>query len=365
MAPTHITAPRILFYAINGLGLGHVTRQLAIANAVRLQRPQTQFLFLTTSEADNVIYSEGFASVKLPSRSAIARTGLRPKVYNKLAQSVVMNTVAAFNPAIIVVDTFPAGASQELLSTLSWEMRRAFVFRAQQTERMRDPFFQAALSSYDLCIVPHAPGSEDLVIPDGLRQAWAGDIFIRSREQALSPVDARAQLGLPPSGKTLYVSFGGGGTDEIAQALKVTLEAARGLDWTIAVADAPLQTVQALSAEHSNVIKVRHYPMAECFPAFDAAVSAGGYNTVNELVHFGIPSIVIPFRRGLDDQYARVQRLTSLGVILPGELNVDQLRSQLTKLANKDTAAALSESGKNLIRQSGASAAAAAILDLL
>jgi UDP-N-acetylglucosamine--N-acetylmuramyl-(pentapeptide) pyrophosphoryl-undecaprenol N-acetylglucosamine transferase len=365
MLPPHVMSPRILFYAANGLGLGHVTRLLAIATAMREQSPFAQFLFLTTSEADNVIYSQGFASVKLPSRSALAKTGLRPRVFNKLTNTVVTNTIAAFNPAIMVVDTFPAGASQELLSTLNWEMRRAFVFRAQQPGRMADPFFQAALSAYDLCIIPHKEGSENLPVPGNVRQKWTGEIFIRSRDRALGKEQARAALGLPIEGKVMYVSFGGGGDEEISRALHVTLEAAKDLEWTIAVADAPLQALKALDISGQNIVRIRHYPMAECFNAFDAAVSAGGYNTVAELIHFGIPSIIIPFPRGLDDQFARADALSNSGAALRGDLQVERMRRQIDELVNEGNAKAISERAKELIPGNGASSAAEAILSLL
>jgi len=364
--PPHITAPRLLFYTVNGLGLGHVTRQLAIARAVRRARPLTQFLFLTTSEADNVIYREGFPSVKLPSKSAIVRTGLRPRVFNKLTHSVVLSTVSAFNPAVMVVDSFPAGASQELLPTLSWEMRRAFVFRAQQAERAYDPFLQSALSAYDLCIIPHRDGTEEIPVPESVKQIWTGEIFIRSREDALTRDEAREVLGLPQDARVLYVSFGGGGEDELQNALAITLEAARGLGWTLVVADAPLAATRAFEKSCDvDFVRIRHYPMAEYFNAFDAAVSAAGYNTAAELMHFGVPAILIPFARGLDDQFARVKKLESEGAALAGTLDTEQLRKQLIELMHTGVASRLSSKAKERVPNNGAAAAAEAILDLL
>ncbi|MDR3571902.1 MAG: UDP-glucosyltransferase, partial [Candidatus Pacebacteria bacterium] len=184
--PGYLRAPRLLFYAVNGLGLGHVTRLLAIARSVRAERNDAQILFLTTSEADSVIYQEGFAAIKVPSRSTIREARLSPAVYGKLVQSVVMNAVAAFNPAILISDTFPAGASQELLPTLNWEMRRAFVFRAQKDERAWDAFFQAALGHYDLCIAPHREGEATIPVPAKVPLVWAGPILIRTRFEAMA-----------------------------------------------------------------------------------------------------------------------------------------------------------------------------------
>ena len=42
---------RFAFYAVNGLGVGHVTRLLSIARALRVQSPGCEVLFLTSSEA--------------------------------------------------------------------------------------------------------------------------------------------------------------------------------------------------------------------------------------------------------------------------------------------------------------------------
>lgn len=364
MQAPHLVAPRILFYAVNGLGLGHVTRLLAIAGAIRRARPEAQILFITTSEADVVIAKEGFAAVKLPSRNTASESQLQPGVYMKLAHTVVVNTVAAFNPAILVADTFPAGAVQELLPTLSWTMRRVFVFRAQKEKRATDPFFQNALARYDLCLIPHDENSEDVPVPSSVRAVWTGDIFLRERKDAWPREKAREYLGLPPEGKIVYVTFGGGGDEEFVNALDTTLAAAKGTEWIVAVADAPLAR-RHLPACSQNVFRVSHYPMAECFFAFDAAVSAAGYNTVNELMHFGIPSILIPFPRGLDDQFARVRRLVDAGAALTCALEPAALLSALDRLADSRVAGELREKSECLVQESGAAKAAREILALL
>jgi UDP-N-acetylglucosamine--N-acetylmuramyl-(pentapeptide) pyrophosphoryl-undecaprenol N-acetylglucosamine transferase len=363
----HLAEPRLLFYAVNGLGLGHVTRLLAIARSIRAQLPGAQMLFVTTTDADSVIHREGFASVKIPSRTVVQDSRLRPSTYNKLAHTVVMNTVAAFNPAILIADTFPAGATQELMPTLSWEMRRVFVYRAQQSDRAREPFFQSALGHYHLGIVPHEEGSEDIPAPPELRLAWTGPILIRQRDEALGRDEARERLGLPIKGNLLYVTVGGGGDDEMALAEVMIFDAARSAGWSVVAPEAPLLKsrlpgVQSAHPDH----RISYYPMAECFAAFDAAVSAAGYNTVHELLHFGVPSVLIPRARGLDDQFARAERAKQAGAAMVSTLDRASLEQSLRTLADDDALRArMADCASATFPENGAALAAREILALL
>lgn len=353
----------MLFYAVNGLGLGHVTRLLAIAREVRRKRTEAQILFLTTSEADSVIFQEGFAAIKIPSRSVMREARISPHAYTKLVQTVVFNTIAAFNPAIMVADTFPAGASQELLPTLSWKMRRAFVFRAQKEDRVWDQFFQSALGHYDLCLAPHNEGDATIPVPAKLRMRWTGPIMIRTRHDAQSVADARDAAGLADGEKGALVMFGGGGDTELKEAIAVACDACRQSGWTPVVAQAPL--ARSRDVIPSGVRRVSYYPIAELLPAFDIAISAAGYNSVTELMHFGVPSVIIPFERSLDDQPARARAIAEAGAGLTCPLGVEPLAEELKSLQTKMCRESLSRAARALVPENGASIAAEEILGLL
>jgi predicted glycosyltransferase len=347
---------------VNGLGLGHVTRLLAIARSVRKLKPGAQILFLTTSEGDSVIHREGFASVKIPSKSIVNSSGLRPSTFTKLAHTLAINTISAFNPAILVVDTFPVGAIQELLPVLSWEMRRVFVYRAQQVERASDPFFQAALGHYHAAIVPHNIDEEKIIAPESLPLNWTGPILIRDRDDALDRDEARKRLGLPLGEKILYVTVGGGGDYEMAESEQMIIQTAQNAGWKVAAPDAPLGETTSQSTPD---YRVHYYPMAECMNAFDVAISAAGYNSVAELLHLGVPTILIPRPRGLDDQFARAEAAKNAGAALVSELNAESLSNQLEVLNDEANRKTISEKAANLIDKNGADKAAETILELL
>lgn len=361
-----IKSPRIILYAVNGLGLGHVTRLMAMARQIREQRPASQILFLTSTDADAILAKEDFASVKVPSKSARSRQKLSTPCFAELVQSVTWSTVSAFHPHLMVVDTFPMGALQELVPLLTWEMARAFVFREQRLERAEHPLVQNSLALYDRVIVPHREGEADIPVPEGPDVRWVGPVFIRDRFEALSREDARERLGLPPEGQILYVAFGGGGDPESARYLEAVARVLREAGVTGAFAPGPLAEYRALPEGLAGMKRVNYYPMAECLTAFDGAISAAGYNSVMELLHHGVPSLLIPLERQVDDQAARCRWAAEEGaaLALPAP-NPGELKEQVQKLLDPVIAAGLKEKAMALIPESGAGRAAEALLDLV
>lgn len=357
--------PRCLFYAVNGLGLGHVTRLLAIARKVRQRLPDAEILFFTSSEAEDVIYREGFAAFKVPSKTTRAATGLRPATYARMLQTVALNLMAAFNPHVLVVDTFPAGILQELLPVLRWDARKVFVYRVQRPEVALSDLMQNTLALYQLALLPHTEYEEDLPLPPGLAALWTGPILIRDRTEAISRAEARARLNLPSDGNIAYITFGGGGDADMDAALATSLAALAPLpSLHLAVARAPLHRTPL--PQHPQMTPVSHYPMAELYAAFDVAVSAVGYNSSMEMLHHGLPAVYVPFARQVDDQQARAQRIAQAGAGVSLErLEPEALRTAVTSLLAPQTAQAVRDAAQRLVPANGAERAAEAILNLL
>lgn len=356
--------PRILFYAVNGLGLGHVTRLLAIGRKVRDLAPEAEIVYFTSSEAEDVIFREGFAAFKVPSKTLRSRTQLRPSTYARMLQTVTLNLMASFHPHVLVVDTFPAGTLQELLPVLRWDSRKVFVFRVQRPEVASSPLVQNTLGLYDLVIVPHTPGEVNAPVPEDVRSEWTGPILIRDRRDAVERSEARARLGLPSDGAVIYVSFGGGGDVAMDSALELTVESLGSCGAHLAVAQAPLYRGSA--PRRSGTTTVQYYPMAELYAAFDGAISAAGYNSTMELMHHGVPTALVPFPRQVDDQHARALALADAGcAICVDPLEGDGLRQAVERLLDRAAAAGMADAARMQAPHNGADRAAEAIVGLL
>lgn len=366
-----MAAPRILFYAVNGLGLGHVTRLLSIARALRRLSPTTEILFLTSSEADGVIYREGFAAVKLPSKTIRETCGLKKSTYLKMAQSVSWNTIASFDPDVLVVDTYPSGSFEELIPVLRWRQKNVFVFREQRRDTFQSNLLAATLPLYDLLIVPHDEVGQVGELPEPHKARAVGPILIRERDELFARPRARAALGLPAdlAEDTLlfYGSFGGGGEPEAARALDLTTRAVRSLDTShrahLVVGAGPLMRSLPDQQPGLTILSGR-YPMLDVLPAFDGAIAAAGYNTVHELMFAGVASTLIPFGRVLDDQERRARDLAEAGACLICEpLTQAGLTESVARLGDRDTRQKIARRAQKIVQKNGASAAAQSILE--
>jgi UDP:flavonoid glycosyltransferase YjiC (YdhE family) len=338
---------------------------MAIARQLRRLSPNAEIVFLTSNEAAAFCLKEGFAAFKVPSRSAREAGRIRASLYAKLVQSVTWSLVTAFDPHLLLVDSFPAGAIQELLPLLRWNMLKVFVYRERHPAAAADSYFQNVLAQYQLVLIPHAPGEVDLPLPPGLETCAVGPVLLRDREDALPREAARAALAGASEGLVCYVNFGGGGDPAAGDAIGATLEAlSRHRSIRPVVAPGPLANGLAHAPPGCNV--VQHYPIAPYFSGVDLAISAAGYNTHAELLHFGVPTAFVAFDKGIDDQEARVARTVARGAGLAvGRLARDDFDRALAQLLDPACRQRLREAGQRMVPSNGAAIAAKRILELL
>ena len=312
------TPLRVLCYAVNGLGLGHLTRTIAIGRQIRrlcwaLGEP-LELVILTSSEGDGLALVHDFPAFKIPSKNIVSGGGFSAARYRKLGKQWVWNAINLFSPDILVVDTFPAGSFHELYDVLDLGSKNVFVCRAVRPDVANQPTFQSALRGYDKIILPEEDGVNDTPLPEQVQERAVGvpPILLRSVEETYEKTEARERLGIPAGVKALYASTGGGGDKDAEALFEQLVVAARALPEIHFTLGAGM-LYRGREFPAPNVSWTRRPVLSECFRAFDGAITAGGFNSVWELLHSGVPCLFLPLARGWDDQEARVERCVAAG----------------------------------------------------
>jgi predicted glycosyltransferase len=362
-------------YAVNGRGLGHVTRLAAINRWLRRYATfagvRTQHWFLTTSEADSFLFHEGFAAFKLPSKSIVEEAGIPKPAYLALAKQWIWSGMALLRPDLLLVDTFPNGSFDELLGVLDLCRRKALVMRPTRPELAERPSFRATAALYDRLIMTalddvgdaRAPG------PDGRRDQVrrVGPIMLTERFEAADRAEARRRLGVPddPATFCLLVSGGGGGDEGVARLLDATL-AAVAADPSVHVVLAAGPLYRGAPRRGPRVVFWTEPRLAEALPGVDGAICAAGFNTAHELMYFGVPTALLAQDKIADDQAARAAALLSAGAVLEvASQEPAGLAAVVAALRDPTRAASLRQNAAALVPRNCARHAAAELLDLV
>ncbi len=332
---------RVVSYAINGRGLGHLVRQLAILRWVRrygaLLDVNVECWVLTTSEADTLARREGIPAFKMPSKAMMRDASIDPARWLAVGRQWVMNAIAGLSPDVLVVDTFPGGSFGELLPVLETVPTRVLVARAVKDDIAGDDAYRALLPLYHKAIVPDARG--------------VGPILLREREELMPRDEARTALGISRD-RAVYITLGGGGDEAAARTLPVLADRLVARGWHVVVGAGPLYLGPERRGPH--VTWMDRYVPLELMQGVDAAVSAGGYNSVTELMFAGVPAVFLPQPRIADDQDGRAREAAAAGAARLAT-SLDEVPDLLE--APGDPAAA-----RALVPHNGARTAAAEIL---
>ncbi|PIY11255.1 MAG: hypothetical protein COZ18_04375 [Flexibacter sp. CG_4_10_14_3_um_filter_32_15] len=310
----------ILFYTVNGLGLGHLTRCLSIARQLKKQDSSLVPLFFTASEGSHLLYQEGFAYYKVPSKTIAKESKLLKRDLAISYSEILTSIVNTYRPVALVVDTFPLGSMNDLLSVLGLPLKwkKFFIHREQMN---MDKNKIETQNFYDYIIAPHSKGSAKIPVPIHKKEDlfWSNEILIREKTELQSREEIRKKLGVAEDENLLLVNLGGGGDkttlENYKQIFDLILNSSsllRQKKIRLFVPKPPLNALESIKEVFSKLptstILHTHFPLIELMSAFDYAISAAGYNTFHELLACGIPTIFIPKSRGYDDQYGRAKR---------------------------------------------------------
>lgn len=350
----------VLFVTSNGAGLGHISRSLAIAR----QLPEAKTCeILTLSKAYRQVAGQGVTIHYFPSSGATGETSLD---WNRHFRAYLLRLMEKARPGIVVFDgTWVYTAITEVCrmrgTRLVWMQRGMWQKEVDATSVQR----HAAAKVVDHVIVPGDYAEKEYVDSGpGIVPKYVGPIVMTSEEDLVSRDAACTALGLDPKHRYVLLNLGGGGVsdpDSIATTFhQILAERSSGI--------IPVQVISPLSdtrIQAGGTVHVNAYPIMKYARAFEFMISAAGYNSAQESVSLGIPTILVPnTKTRTDDQVRRADLLAAQGLCLTAKERTE-MDEAVVRMLDPASRAMIRRQLEMLEKPSGASEAAAHIEELL
>jgi hypothetical protein len=300
--------PTMIVVVPNGVGLGHVTRMMAIGKALN-QKKKFRVIFWCFSRAAAIVQAAGFEVIL---RQTGVHLDAHPPDWRRWETVEFAKTLRFIKPDIVAYDG--AAFDQFVLNAMRspgcgrcgvlW-VRRGMM-RADTSRSVLDPeqYSDLVLEPGDLAVEADlGPTRMATAEFQGFCKSFiAPPITLKPYLPAYSRRDAMKRLGLR-RGKYCLVSLGGafGNWDELLWNIK---EHARRNRITLVWAQSPLSSPPDDNGE--TMIR-QFYPLSPYLEAFNGVISATGYNSFHELIMgYKGPVLLAPTNlERLDDQVAR------------------------------------------------------------
>ena len=310
---------RLLLYAPNGWGLGHLSRQVALARALRQVDPYAEILFATESAYGPQMAPE-FPFFILPSTRAMKSSAWRGTASGRHALSVVQVTdalVAAYRPGAVVHDTLVWPPLFEAAAGLG--IKQAMVVRARRGTAAYLANPASPTWRCDLLIFPYEPHEVAGLLPElppGCPPiACVGPV---ARRASTSRHLTRQRIGLRDDRKLVLITAGAGGFQDAEPFYRLAVEALAAASerlprfFTMLVLG-PGYTGPLPISDRLNVYVWRDLTwLPDVIAAADVVICQAGHNTMAELQSSNARAVVVPGDRQIDDQFARARGAAAL-----------------------------------------------------
>jgi UDP:flavonoid glycosyltransferase YjiC (YdhE family) len=354
MTPDDVAAlPRILFFNINGSGLGHLSRCLAYARRIQ---GRAKPVFFSLASAVEIIHDMGFEADYFVSpfwsRSHI-------NAWNRELAIRVGLMLEEVRPAAVVFDgTWPFHGFMDACDVYGVPLR---VWSNRGLHRKDFEPVPVKESSFDLVIQPGEIGAgfaiERAQRPG--RKVTTPPVTLLRRDELLSRDEARDALGLKRDGRYALFSLGPGNLKDVSDIARGLIEEMHNRGFTVVWARAPISVRDVPLPE--DVIPTTVFPLARYMRAFDVFAGAAGYNTCCEIIQSGVPSLLVPNTMVADDQARRAEMLSRYAPVVVSPCETPEERSEgVSRLLEVDSA-----SGRPDVDLDGAERAAEEIMALV
>lgn len=354
---------RVIFVSSNGVGLGHLTRLLAVAR--RMPEP-VEPVFATMSQALQIVEQHGFPAEHIPFHRY---AGCNVADWNFWLSKHLRQVIEYYGARAVVFDG--SNPYSGLINAVGPDpdCRLAWIRRGMWRPEQDNHAIIARQQHFDLIIEPDdiaAAADNGLTAQNRHMALPVAPIRLLDDDELLDREAAAAEIGLDPNRPAILIQLGAGANRDVVALTDKVLQTAK--QWP------DLQPVIAewLMAPNRldlwpGVKRLRGYPLSRYFRAFDFAIGAAGYNAFNEAISHGLPTIFVPNDHPeMDDQRARADHAEANGAALCiDDPEAADLQQYFEIMLNRDVRQHLIANCARLSRDNGAAQAAGAIADNL
>lgn len=324
----------VLFLSTNGVGVGHLTQQLAIAERLP---SGLQPVFASMCLSLHIAAERGHPVFYLPHHRHL---GADPARWNLALAESIFDLVRHLQPAMLAYDgTAVFGGVVNALGEFP-DLTTLWVRRAMWRECHR-PFLHSA-GAFTTVVEPGELASDMDHGPTRDQRALVHTvppILHIDPETRLDRNAARAHYGLESSDIAVALQLGSGADYEMTlvrqRVLTALLADPRVVVLEIVSPLAPMPTGPA----SPRLQQIREFPSFLYSRAMDAAVGVAGYNAFHEQLLGGIPTLFVPNEAPeMDSQVTRAQwaEVRGLGLCLRARHGIGDLSSRVTQLLDDE-----------------------------
>jgi len=294
-ARTHAMPPLpvkpVLFVSSNGVGVGHLTRQMAIAQRLG---PDLRPVFATMSYAMKIVAEAGYQAHFFPHHRAI---GAEASDWNDIFADEIFDLLIHLRPRVFAYDA--SALFGGIVSALATHPDIFSIWVRRPMWRENHQRMLAESDCFDAIIEPGELAAEFDHGPTRAQRARAyvvPPVLHLAPDERLDRAEARRFLDIPDDMTVVALQLGSGANYDMQTVREAIITSMlERPDALVLELRSPIR-----ASSEKEVLRNARHRIARLFPAFrysrafDAMVAAPGYNTFHENILGGIPSIFVP-----------------------------------------------------------------------
>jgi len=367
-SPMRHLKPKIVLYSHDTMGLGHMRRNILIARTLAESQLQANILLVSgAKEIGRFDLPNNVDCLTLPSYHKAVSGGYMAKHLDMevrdlatLRAQTIKAAVSAFDPDLFIVDNVPRGTLKELepiLEVLNNKDKCRCILGLRDildapeitTREWREQDNVKAIEHYyEQVWIYGDPAIYDLCDAYNFGKTFRKKAkfmgYLDAKKRAAPKLGAVTRLGTETIPSGLYhLCLVGGGQDGYALAKAfVQIRHPQGVSGLLVTG--PFMQPEHIAeleqlAQHSNT-QVLGFVREPCLLIQQAhrVIAMGGYNTVNEVLAFQRPTLIVPRVKPRLEQWIRAKCLSDGGfidVLHPDQLTPEALSTWLQTVAPK------------------------------